>query len=178
MNYLFRPARMQELDEVAAFFKRAIAHMKTQGIEQWDEVYPSASDLLTDIQRGELYVLLHDTAIASAVVLNEEQDADYRFAEWTDTTGRPAVIHRLCVHPHFQGMGVGHKTMLLAHEHLIRLGYSSVRLDTFEKNPQALALYERLGYHRTGQACWRKGRFFLYEKLLCTYRGTSGQQKQ
>ena len=45
-------------------------------------------------------------------------------------------------------------------------GIEAVRLDAFTKNPYALKLYERCGYHNVGMAHWRKGDFYLMEKYL------------
>ena len=42
----------------------------------------------------------------------------------------------------------------------------SIRLDSFTQNPGALALYEKLGYRRTGIATMRKGLFIGFEKML------------
>ena len=57
---------------------------------------------------------------------------------------------------------------MLAHaETLARVqGFRSIHLDCFSANPAALALYERLGYRRTGTATMRKGPFVCFEKLL------------
>ena len=46
------------------------------------------------------------------------------------------------------------------------MGYESVRLDVFTKNPFAQKLYRNNGYKVRGYADWRKGRFDLMEKEL------------
>ncbi len=45
-------------------------------------------------------------------------------------------------------------------------GIESVRLDAFSLNPYALRMYEGLGYKKVGEANWRKGLFYLFEKNL------------
>ena len=45
-------------------------------------------------------------------------------------------------------------------------GYRDIRLDAFSLNPQALRMYDRLGYAKRGEAVWRKGLFYLMEKQL------------
>jgi ribosomal protein S18 acetylase RimI-like enzyme len=87
-------------------------------------------------------------------------------APWSFKEGRFAVIHRLCVHPDFQGKGLAKKTMQLAQEMLKREGYGSIRLDTFSKNPIARRLYEHLGFSYVGEVNFRKGLFYLMEKAL------------
>ena len=66
--------------------------------------------------------------------------------DWS-AAGEPAAVYRLMVHPAAQG-------------------FRSIHLDCFTANPAAVALYERLGYRRTGTATMRKGPFVCFEKLL------------
>ncbi len=166
MTPTFRLATPEDLSDVTALFHKAIVHMNAQGILQWDELYPTAKDLQTDIERREMYLLIVGDNIASTVVLNEFQQPEYLDGQWQETAGRPAVVHRLCVHPDFQGNGIATKTMELSHELLTKNGYSSVRLDAFSQNPSAMKLYARLGYRGAGTVMLRKGLFYLYEKQL------------
>ena len=98
--------------------------------------------------------------------INEEQDPTYAVGCWRYNDGPIAVIHRLCVHPKAQGMGVGKWTMQRAQDTLRQRGYNVVRLDAFAQNPASNALYCAAGYQRAGEIQLRKGRFFLYEKRL------------
>ena len=45
-------------------------------------------------------------------------------------------------------------------------GKRAIRLDAFSKNPFALKMYIALGYTVVGEARWRKGLFYLMEKVL------------
>ncbi len=166
MTQTFRLATPEDLNDVTDLFVKAISHMNALGIPQWDELYPTAQDLQTDIERGEMHLLIIGGSIASAVVLNEFQQTEYLDGQWRETAGHHAVVHRLCVHPAFQGQGLATKTMELSHELLMKAGYSSVRLDAFSRNPSALKLYARLGYHKAGTIMLRKGLFYLFEKQL------------
>jgi ribosomal protein S18 acetylase RimI-like enzyme len=166
LDPIFRRASETDADEVAALFQAALRHLRAEGIDQWDELYPDRAILEEDIAKGEMYLLIDEGKLASAVVLNEEQYEEYSTAGWIDRDGRTAVVHRLCVHPDLQGQGVGRETMRRCEELLAEAGYSSARLDAFSENRAALRLYEGLGYCRRGTAVFRKGAFGLYEKLL------------
>jgi ribosomal protein S18 acetylase RimI-like enzyme len=168
MNSKFRVANRQDLTEVIELYSDAVRRMESQGIDQWDAAYPDYDTLFGDIQKQEMYLLIQDDRILSAVVLNEEQDPQYQTAGWKHPGGKIAVIHRLCVKPSEQGKSLGKKTVLLAEQELLRQEYDSVRLDAFPKNSVALKLYSSLGYQKTGEVFFRKGKFYLYEKLLHT----------
>lgn len=149
-----------------ALIRRAVADMDRRGIPQWDAVYPARSDLEGDILDKTLYLVLTGEALAAVFVLNEQADGEYKNGRWSDPGGRFAVLHRLCVEPSFQHCGIGRRVCRMAEETACGLGYTSLRLDAFSRNPNALQMYEALGYTRTGTAQFRKGLFYLMEKQL------------
>jgi len=161
-----RKADARDLDLVFDLFRKAIRVMDDLGIPQWDEYYPTKEILLTDISEGQLFVCETEGRIASVFVLNEECDAEYDQADWKYTAGRFAIIHRLCVHPDFQRIGVGSESLRLIENLALEKGYSSLRLDVFSRNPYSNRMYAKLGYQKTGEAHWRKGLFWLMEKSI------------
>ena len=60
-----------------------------------------------------------------------------------------AEMKRVFVHDDFRGRGVA-KALVAAYEAAARLdGFTRVRLETGTKQPEAMALYKRLGYERS-----------------------------
>ncbi len=161
-----RKADLRDLDQVFDLFRKAIRVMDDLGIHQWDIFYPTRKILRTDISKGQLFACETDGRIASVFVLSEECDAVYKRADWKYTDGRFAVIHRLCVHPDFQRIGVGSETLRLIENLAREKGYTSLRLDVFSQNPYSLRMYAKSGYAKTGEAHWRKGVFWLMEKRI------------
>jgi ribosomal protein S18 acetylase RimI-like enzyme len=174
MDDKFRLAVIEDSAAIVLLYKNAVKLMRSQNIDQWDEIYPNEDIILNDIEKRQMYLLVKNTKIASAVVLNEEQDEEYKKGDWSCKDGNIAVLHRLCVHPNFQNMGVGRETLLCVESVLIEAGYSAIRLDTFVQNPKALRLYDRLDYKQTGTVTFRKGEFCLFEKLLQPRQISSG----
>jgi len=161
-----RKANEGDLPEVFRIFQDAIRHMRSCGIEQWDEVYPDLERLREDISEGFLYVLEENGRIAAAFVLTPENDEAYGPGRWRYPAETCGVLHRLCVDPAFQGRGIGAQAVLAAERILTQMGGLSMRLDAFSQNPAALSLYEKLGYARVGEVHFRKGLFYLFEKKL------------
>jgi ribosomal protein S18 acetylase RimI-like enzyme len=166
MSSIFRIASESDLPEVWRIFQDAVEYHKTQGIAQWDEIYPDYNTIENDIHNRQMHLLEENGAVLAAVVLNEEQDSQYQIGKWRYTNGKIAVIHRLCVKPAEQHRGLGRKMMQLAEQKLQQQGYASVRLDASTHNPFSCRLYESIGYTKTGEVQFRKGRFNLYEKQL------------
>ncbi len=159
-------ARLSELDAILELYQLAIADMRRKGIDQWDDIYPSREIIENDILRGEMLLLRIDHEIAAVVVWNDHQENEYPDAKWECDGPKIAVIHRLCVKPAYQGRGLAKKLMERIETHLVDRHYNAIRLDAFSENPNAVALYQKLGYREAGEITFRKGRFLLFEKVL------------
>lgn len=164
-DMIMRKANAIDLSDAVGLFAGAIRKMKEDGMEQWDEIYPDREILEKDIVSGQMYLCEIQKAIASAFTLNSECDAEYSNGKWR-LDGSYLVVHRLCVNPSLQNQGIGTKTMTILENMLRADGIKAVRLDAFSSNPHALKMYEKLGYIKVGEANWRKGLFYLYEKAL------------
>jgi ribosomal protein S18 acetylase RimI-like enzyme len=162
------PARTEDAIPVMEIITQCMAHMRTQGIYQWDEIYPSLQVVEADARSQSLFVIRQQGACVAAVCLNTVQPEQYREIQWQCATGHALVIHRLCVHPQWQRHGFGRQLMDFTEAFARQHRFSSIRLDTYTGNPLALALYERLGYQRRGQVYFprRELPFDCFEKLL------------
>jgi ribosomal protein S18 acetylase RimI-like enzyme len=78
------------------------------------------------------------------------------------------IIHRLSVHPEFQGKGVAKEILKFIEACAFENNYSSIRLDAYSGNERALKLYENFGYKKAGQFMYPKRDlpFYCYEKNI------------
>lgn len=159
-------AEIEDLDVIDDIYRNAIENMIKNNIFQWDEIYPQKNILEDDILKKQLYKIIYDKKIISAFVLNKEYDQEYFNGKWEYNGDNFMVLHRLCLDTEYQNIGLGTKIMLYIEDYLKNKNVNSIRLDAFSKNPIALKLYNKLGYGKTGEANWRKGLFFLFEKIL------------
>jgi ribosomal protein S18 acetylase RimI-like enzyme len=166
MNIEFRLANIEDFQRVLEIFNKATNDMNIKGIYQWDNIYPNTDILSLDIQKEQMHLAVSENEILSAFVINSECDDEYKKAQWNYPNLPYIVVHRLCVNPEYQNMGIGMKSMLEIESIARKNGIKAIRLDAFTENPSALRLYEKLGYSITGYADWRKGRFALMEKKL------------
>jgi len=161
-----RKANGKDMNTVLEIFKKAINVMNTNGILQWDDIYPDEQILNEDIENNQMFLGEIDGKIVSVFVLNQECDEEYENGNWRYQRSPFAVIHRFCVNPNFQNNGIGTKTMNIIEEMLKENSIETIRLDTFSLNTYALKMYEKLGYNKVGEVSWRKGIFYLLEKKL------------
>jgi ribosomal protein S18 acetylase RimI-like enzyme len=155
-------------DHITSLMKviHACTHtMRQAGIFQWDEIYPNREQIEEDVRCRSLYVAREKGICLGALSLNEKQEEVYKQVEWCGI--EPAlVVHRLCVDPAFQGLGIAGQLMDFAEDLALQRGYASIRLDAYSGNPKAVALYERRGYRRAGQVRFprRDLPFYCFEK--------------
>jgi adenylate cyclase class IV/ribosomal protein S18 acetylase RimI-like enzyme len=162
-----RPGTTDDVPGLAALARACIAEMRAHGIDQWDEIYPTAETFLADAQGGGLFVLPGPDGVPDgAFTIDDQQHVEYAKVPWTIQAARIAVVHRLMVHPRRQGEGLARRLMLEAERRAVERGFEAVRLDAFTQNPAALRLYRRLGYHDAGPLTLRKGPFRGFEKKL------------
>lgn len=160
-------ANEADLPAVMDLVRSCIDHMRSQGIEQWDDIYPSRDRLSSDVAAGSLYVAgLPEREVVAVFALDGRQDAEYAMVPWTLIDDRIGVVHRLMVDPRFQGRGFARELMAFAERLAAELGYAVIRLDAFSMNPAALRLYRGLGYHEAGDVLLRKGVFRGFEKRV------------
>lgn len=161
----FRKARAEDLPYIMAFVKRAVAHMDSKGIFQWDETYPTEAIVKGNIDRGDTTVYTVDSIPMAMISLDCVCDEEYLALEWTRSENF-GVYHRLCVDPSLQGKGIGRRLAMMMEEKARAMGLSSIHLDAFTQNPAALHLYESMGFEPRGLVMFRSKYFRCYEKLL------------
>lgn len=157
-----------QLNLVMKLYKDVIEDMNQKGLDQWKwGDYPNAEVISEDLSNGHCYLLFDDDNMIGAFVLNEEQAPEYKEIPWRYGT-RPIVLHRLVIHPSYQGKGIGKDVMALVEDIARNSAYDSLRFDTYSPNRQAVALYEKAGYQKSGHVHFRgkKPHFICFEAPL------------
>src|SRR5690606_13960446 len=166
---MIRKATSSDIESVLLLTKACAKSMISKGIYQWNEHYPNAAAFEKDIARDELYVLISDHAIVGTIVISSFMDKEYQAITWLTPNGKNLYIHRLAVHPDYQGRGFAQKLMDFAENFGRDNGYSSIRLDTFSQNPRNQIFYECRNYRRLGSVYFplqSQHPFYCYEHLL------------
>ena len=147
---MIRKAKKEEIHQVLDITRACAQQMISQNIFQWNEKYPSKSAFVNDLKRNELYVIILEKTIVGCIVITPKIDAEYLPVNWLTPNYNNLYIHRLAIHPKFQGKGFAQKLMNFAENFAIKNNYSSIRLDTFSKNTKNQKFYELRGYQKLG----------------------------
>lgn len=117
-------------------------------------VYPTTAWAQECFAQDTLFVLEEDGEITASMILNQQQAEAYAFIPWEYPAADEAVmvIHTLCIPPQYQGRGYGNAMVRFAAEYAKAMGCEVLRIDTWEGNRPAAALYQKMGYRIAGSA--------------------------
>ena len=166
---MIRPAVKTDLPKIIQITQACAKHLCEMGIFQWNENYPSLEAFEKDLSNEELFVLEIEGDVIGAIAISTRKDDVYEPIDWLTKDSINGHLHRLCVHPKYQGKGHARTLLDFAETHLKELGAVSIRLDTFSKNLRNNKLYEARGYKRLGDVYFEQKSpfpFHCYEKLL------------
>ncbi|MDN3491457.1 GNAT family N-acetyltransferase [Winogradskyella bathintestinalis] len=166
---MIRKANQKDIETIINVTKACAKDMIAKDIFQWNEYYPSPSAFQNDLKRRELYVLEINATIQGCIVISTFMDVEYEPIKWMTLNDNNIYIHRLAIHPKFQGRGYAQQLMDFAEQFAFDNNYSSVRLDTFSQNKRNQNFYELRGYKRLGDIYFPKQSdfpFHCYELVL------------
>lgn len=160
---------MEDSEIIASLFKLVTDSMRANNVYQWHYKYPLIEHVVKDIQHKTCYVFEIDSHIVGTITIDSNQDVQYKNVHWKYPTDTCYVIHRLGVHPSYQGRKIS-KTLCLYAEHLaLQNQIQYIRLDAYSLNPISNNLYASLGYHLAEGVCFFHGNeapFNCYEKEI------------
>jgi ribosomal protein S18 acetylase RimI-like enzyme len=166
---MIRNATLEDIETIVEITKACAKFLIASGIFQWNETYPNKTAFENDIKRGELYVFENSSRMIGCIVVSTLMDLEYNPVKWLTPNNNNIYIHRLAVHPNFQGHGYARILMDFAEELAIKNNYSSIRLDTFSKNKRNQKFYELRGYKKLGEIFFPNQSefpFYCYELIL------------
>ena len=166
---MIRKATVSDIDSIMSITKACARIMINRNIFQWNEHYPNRIAFETDVKRNELYVLEIENSIIGCIVISTVMDVEYTSIQWLTQNKDNIYIHRLAIHPKYQGKGNAQLLMGYAEKFSIENHYNSIRLDTFSQNQRNQTFYELRGYQKLGHIFFLKQSkypFYCYELIL------------
>lgn len=140
----FRLASMQDLPRLKDMYKQIVKNMDEQNIKIWDDIYP-CEFFVEDIKNKQLYVLLDNNEIVSAVVLCNTSTGE-NAVKWNDRQTKALYIDRLGVNVKYINKGIGSLILDKSKEIAKTLGAEYLRLFVVDINKPAIKLYIKNGF--------------------------------
>ena len=166
---MIRKGLSTDIDRILRITKACSKYMISKGIYQWNEHYPNKLAFESDVKRNELYVIEINNNVVGCIAISTLMDNEYIPVKWLTPNKNNIYIHRLAIHPEYQGNGFAQQLMDFAEQHSKENNYSSIRLDTFSKNKRNHLFYELRGYKKLEDIYFpnqSKFPFHCYELVL------------
>ena len=115
-------------------------------------VYPTRATAQTALERGDLFVLEHESKVVGSAIINQSQCDGYESADWQYPAEEREVmvLHTLTISPEAAGLGCGKAFVAFYENYAREQGCKYLRMDTNVKNARARAMYAKLGYREIG----------------------------
>ena len=167
---MIRFATAADLDGIEAIYDAILTREEAGPVyTNWQRgKYPTRAHAQQALDAGTLYVGEDDGFLWGVVNLNGIQLPEYDDIPWEIAAEREqvGVIHTMCIHPAASGQGRARQMVTFCEEESRRLGKTVIRLDTWEGNVPANAMYPKLGYTFAGATeFFFQG--FIHEILNC-----------
>ena len=168
---MIRRALETDLSAVADIYSEVLSadESRPHSYTNWQRgKYPTRVHARQALDAGTLYVGEENGFLWGVVNLNSIQLPEYDDIPWSIAADREqvGVIHTMCIHPAAAGQGRARQLVTFCEEESRRQGKTVIRLDTWEGNVPANAMYPKLGYRFAGATeFFFQG--FIHEILNC-----------
>ena len=161
------PATEADLQAVIELVAQGRAALARQGVDQWQDGYPSPETVRRDLLRGDGRIVRIDGAAAAYAAFVFDGEPAYAEIDGTWLDQAPyVVLHRLAVAQEVKGQGIAtefmRRTMTLARER----GTGSFRIDTNFDNRCMLRLLAKFGFVRCGEIHYAGDPRIAFQKIL------------
>ena len=160
-NLRFRKGEERDLERIMVLVADAQNWFREQGIDQWQDGYPTSEIISDDILGGENYVVeLNDVVIATFVAsfAGEPTYSVIKGRGWLNE--KPyAVVHRIAVADECRRKGIAKEILHFTEEQCAERGIENIRIDTHCDNKAMRSLLKKLGYTHCGRITLTSGAF-------------------
>ena len=174
LNTSFRKATFDDIDKILEITSDAKALLKRRKIDQWQGDYPSRDVFVSDIDKGECYVVENEGKIAAFFTLTTQPQINYdeiSDGKWYSSDMPYCTIHRSAVAKEYLGTGLSTNFMRYIDEICRGYGLRCIRVDTHKNNKAMQRLLRDCNYKYRGNVLvnsepGRDPKRQAYEKVL------------
>ena len=153
---IVRIGEPSDFGALSAFYDEVVeANSGTPFDVHWNrKVHPSDREILDALRDGSMYMGLLDDEVVAASIVNDVFATGYDTVLWVfgAEPGKILCIHLFATKPSLQGQGLGRKFLQAIIDDTRKRGFQVLRLDAFQHNTPACALYEKMGFQYRGVA--------------------------
>ena len=169
-----RPATVSDIGRIMEIIGDAQRFLKFNGVNQWQDGYPTPEIFAKDIEKGVCRVFTIEGRIAGVISVFFEPEPNYIEVDdgsWLTGDAPYAMFHRAAVDGDYRGVGIASEMLSYAENSALERGYKSMRGDTHRDNKAMRGLLEKRGFVHCGTIYIdgvksEQAKRVCYEKLL------------
>ena len=144
----------EDIPAIIAIINDAKEYLASQKIDQWQNGYPNAEQVVNDIKNNESYVVVNDeNEIIATAMFTTNPEPTYKIIDgnWNiDENEKYGVVHRMAIKKEFRKFGLATFMLHEFHQQLLKKNIKSLKIDTHEENFGMQAMIKKLGYTYCG----------------------------
>ena len=149
---MIRKATVNDINAIAELYDIMLDHEENSvKLTSWKKgIYPTADTAMSGVMSRSAYLYEDEKRgiLIASVILDNNQPPEYQQINWgvDASCEQVLVIHTLCVHPSYAGVGIGSDMVNLAKSVALEKNCIAIRLNTTARNVSAQHLYEKSGF--------------------------------
>ena len=158
-NLRFRKGSKDDLECIMGMVADAQNWFRRQGVDQWQDGYPTREIILSDIEGNINYIIECNGSNVATVVISFAGEPTYSVIKgrgWLND--KPyAVVHRIAVLDEYRRKGIAKEILHFVEELCVENGISDIRIDTHRDNMAMRSLLKKMGYTHCGRITLTSG---------------------
>ncbi len=157
----------ENLEQAYEIILMAKAHLKAQGIDQWQNGYPDKERLELDFAQEKAYFLQEEGEILGYLCVDFQGEPAYDTLKgaWTSEENY-VVVHRMALHENIRGKNKTGEIFPLVEALAKSKGVSYFRIDTDEDNHKMLHILEKNGFQKCGIIHFDNSEKIGFDKMI------------
>ena len=160
-NLRFRKGGADDLERIMELVADAQKWFRGQGIDQWQDGYPTQDIILSDISYNNNYIVELNGVVSATFVASFDGEPTYSEIKgkgWLNENPY-AVVHRIAVADACRRKGIAREILHYTEELCAERGVRDIRIDTHRDNLAMRSLLKKMGYTHCGRITLTSGAF-------------------
>ncbi len=142
---------LDDINTAMEIIDEAKAHLKEQGIDQWQNGYPDYNCIKSDAEKSIGYFIIEEEEIIGYLCMDFSGEPAYNTLEGSWSSDRDyVVVHRMAFSNKARGNNLASQAFSLVEEHSRAKGVNYFRIDTDEDNKKMQHIIKKNGFTYCG----------------------------
>lgn len=161
-------AKDADFIEILYLLRVCILDMNQKGLKHWNSVYPGPDIVREDLTKSTIYLAKDKGVCKGMVTIDSDEPEEYKGISWSNVAQKPLFLHRLAVHPIWQGQGIAGMLLHFAEEFAVKNGFDSLRIDVHSSSTHAGNLCTKNKFNQAGSffSLFQQQAFVCYDKKI------------